>query len=197
MKYSWLLIFCFLAFPVYAFAHGGVQKQAGNTTVYISQNPISPLVGEQVHITFVLKQGLNAPLRNMPVILTLIDTYYGDESRDKIILKKSETTDANGAFEFQYIFSKQNYFDVDVSFVDPTTKTRVSTGYLIQPREFGRALEDYVPPVAPTFYDQASNTVGPFLYVLFGVVLAFGVGKGFALYRRIFLEKSSKDSFIS
>ncbi len=133
-KIKLFLLFTGLAIPALTYGHGGVQKQAGNTTIYISQNPISPLVGEEIEITFVLKQGLNEPLVNADVELALIDTFYGDESRDKVILTQQKKTDANEAFEFSYRFNKESYFDVDLKFKDLKTGEIQQTGYLIQPR---------------------------------------------------------------
>jgi hypothetical protein len=120
--------------PTAVIAHGGVEKTTGKTSVYITQTPISPFVGEVVQFTFVLKQGINAPLRNLPVKLTLIDTYYGDESKDTVVLTERKQTDANGAFQFSYTFSKENYFDIDLAFIDPTDNTEQEVGFLIQPR---------------------------------------------------------------
>lgn len=123
-----------LLLPMLVVAHGGVEKTSGKTSVYITQSPISPLVDEEVHFTFVLKQGVNAPLRNLPVKLTLIDTYYGDESKDTVILTETKQTDANGAFQYSYTFNKENYFDIDLSFIDPTDNTEQEVGFLVQPR---------------------------------------------------------------
>lgn len=123
-----------LLLPMLVVAHGGVEKTTGKTSVYITQSPISPLVGELVQFTFVLKQGVNAPLRNLPVKLTLIDTYYGDESKDIVVLTEAKQTDANGAFQFSYTFTKENYFDIDLAFTDSTDNTEQEVGFLVQPR---------------------------------------------------------------
>lgn len=134
-KISLILTILLIIFsPMFAMAHGGVQKQAGNTTVYLSQNPISPLVGEEVSMTFVLKQGLNEPLTNLNVTLSVVDTFYGDATKDKTVLVEQKETDANGAFEFSYTFDKENYFDIDIKFNDPKTGEPQETGFLIQPR---------------------------------------------------------------
>lgn len=133
-----IIIFFALLLPQ-ASAHGGFQKQAGNTTVYITQTPVSPLVGEQVHLTFVLKQGLNEPLRQLPVTINVIDTFYGDESKDQVMHTEQKQTDFNGAFSFSYTFTKENYFDIDLAFTDPATGREEETGFLIQPRTAPKA----------------------------------------------------------
>lgn len=129
-----ILIVSFLAVPNIVLGHGGFQKQAGETTVYIIQNPVSPLVGEEVEFNFVLKQGLNSPLKNTEVELVVIDTFFGDEDKDKAIFNKTLRTDENGSIDFNYTFSKENYFDIELNFTDPKTQKRVTTGFLIEPR---------------------------------------------------------------
>lgn len=140
-----LAIFIFTTLlPSIAIAHGGVQKSAGNVTIYITQSPISPFVGEQVQFTFVLgKIDSLDRLRQWPVTLTLIDTFYGDESKDKVILTEQKATDANGAFQFTYTFPKENYFDVDLKFKDPITGKEENTGFLVQPRLATNTHTDY------------------------------------------------------
>lgn len=130
-----LLLTVIFVLPITAFAHGGVEKQSGNTTVYLTQSPLSPIVGETVQFTLVFNKGENIErLKNYPVTLSLIDTFYGDESKDKIILTQEQQTDVNGAISFEYTFNKENYFDVDLKFKDPVTGENQDTGFLIQPR---------------------------------------------------------------
>ncbi len=143
-----LMLFA-LAFTFYftitssVFAHGGVEESDGPVTVYISQEPISPLVGEKVKLHFTLKDksieiengDLSMQnLKNIPVTISVIDTYFGDESKDKVILKKELKTDENGGFSFEYTFDRENYFDIDLDFVDSSGKNR-EVGLLIQPRK--------------------------------------------------------------
>ncbi len=124
-----------------ALAHGGVSKNIGHAVVYLNQEPLSPLVGERVKFSFALQDTKGAALVNLPVQLTLTDTYYGDESKDKVILTQPVISDVNGDFEFAYTFTKQNYFDLDLDFADPITKATLNTGFLVQPRT--------APPGAP------------------------------------------------
>lgn len=138
------LVTSFLIFQLatLAFAHGGFEKRAGNIVVSVSQDPISPLVGEKVKMYFSfrdesipVKQSLNEQdLTNWPVTLSVIDTYYGDQSKDKTIFKKDLKTDANGGFSFEYTFNKENYFDIDLRLKDSQGKDQ-ETGFLIQPRK--------------------------------------------------------------
>jgi hypothetical protein len=125
----------------------GIEKSAGDVTVYVFQGPISPLVGEKVKLTFALrdksvkiKESLSEQnLKNHPVTLSVIDTFFGDESKDKKIYKKEFRTDANGNFSFEYTFDKENYFDIDLDFKDNKGVTQ-EVGFLIQPREAGQTI---------------------------------------------------------
>lgn len=130
-----LLTFALFFSPGLVYAHGGVEKRAGNVTIYLTQNPISPLTGEKVQFTFVANKGDNIDrLANFPVTLSLIDTFYGDATKDKTILTENFTTDPNGAFQFEYVFNKENYFDIDLKFKDPVSGKNEDLGFLIQPR---------------------------------------------------------------
>lgn len=133
-------LFLFL-FPSITFAHGGFQKQAGSVIVSIIQNPISPFVGEKVTFSFSLidtavpiKQSLDEQnLANWPVKLTLIKSFVGDQSRDRVILQKNLTTDVNGDFSFEYSFPEEAYYDIEFSLKDAKGQTQ-ETGFIIQPR---------------------------------------------------------------
>jgi len=124
----------FLTSAMVALAHGGSSKNVGNAIVFLNQSPISPFVGEPVKMSFALTDNNYRALANLPVTLSLIDTYYGDATKDKTILRQSLTTDANGDFEFDYTFPKENYFDVEISFGDPKNGQNDLTGFLVQPR---------------------------------------------------------------
>ncbi|HYV33346.1 MAG TPA: hypothetical protein VE973_00660 [Candidatus Limnocylindria bacterium] len=133
-KIFFIISLIILVTPMLALAHGGVSQNIGNVIVYLNQSPISPLVGEKVDMNFVVRDISNQPLSKLDVKLTLIDTFYGDESKDKEILQQNFKTDNNGAFDFSYTFNKENYFDVDLDFVDPITHKSENTGFLVQPR---------------------------------------------------------------
>src|SRR5260221_1431830 len=109
-------------------ANGGYEKRAGDITVYINQSPISPLVGENVKMNFVFKEeGKIQALSDFNVDLSVIDTYYGDQRKDRVIFKKSFVTDVNGSYDFDYTFHKENFFDIEFSFKDPAGNIQ-STG---------------------------------------------------------------------
>lgn len=135
-KAIYLFLFILALSPLYLSAHGGVEKSVGNVTVFLSQDPISPLVGEEVRMTFVFanKQDVLERHPNLEVQLTLTDTFFGNASLDKIILEKTLTTNANGGIEFSYTFNKENFFDVDMVFTDPSTGLEENIGFLVQPR---------------------------------------------------------------
>jgi hypothetical protein len=118
------IIFCLGAQHV--LAHAGVMKAAGDTDVVLYQMPISPLVGEAVEMTFVFTEhDKNDQRRNFPVTLKLIDTFRGDESKDTVLETKSLMTDVNGAITFTYVFPKENFFDIELSYADQNGKEQV------------------------------------------------------------------------
>ncbi|MCE9643039.1 MAG: hypothetical protein K8Q97_01795 [Candidatus Andersenbacteria bacterium] len=121
--------------PISAFAHGGVEKVVGDTIIFLNQTPLSPFVGEQVHLPFVFTNSkTDAPLSNLPVEVTVTDTFLGDESKDTIIYSAQATTDVNGVLDFSYAFSRENYFDIDLHFTDASGMQQ-ETGFLVQARE--------------------------------------------------------------
>lgn len=137
MKYIAILSLFVLAFlPFSAQAHGGVEKSAGSVVVYLTQEPLSPMVGEKVAMTFVFEDKMSgAKIENLSAELKLIDTVHDNPSQDKVILTKQVQTDANAAISFEYTFDKPNYFDVELSFSDPKTKEQEEVGFLVQTRD--------------------------------------------------------------
>ena len=131
-----LLVVMLALIPALTLAHGGVEKSAGagDITVYLTQQPLSPFIGEEVRMTFVVKKDPNEAIRNLDVELTLIDTFFNDVTKDTTISTEKMKTDANGAFDFYYTFNKENYFDVDLKFKHPETGEELDVGFLVQPR---------------------------------------------------------------
>src|SRR6478609_2911605 len=86
---SWAFIlfsfFFFSAFlrPGLVFAHGGFVQVVGNTIVVLNQNPISPLVGENVDMNFALVDKNFKPLPNLKVRLDLIETAFNNAAQDQ------------------------------------------------------------------------------------------------------------------
>lgn len=116
-------------------AHGGVEKSVGGVTIFFSQNPISPLVGETVRMNFLFKDKVTFQnLIDTDVALAVIDTYRGDERKDKKIFEKIIKTDANGSLDFEYRFEKENHFDIELTFPDQKGQI-LTTGFLILPRQ--------------------------------------------------------------
>lgn len=134
MKKFLILIAVFGSFAASsALAHGGVAKNIGNFVVYLNQNPLSPKVDEPIKFSFQIVDAAGDPLVNQPVRVNIVDTFFGDATQDKIIEIKNFSTDVNGAFEFDYSFGQENYFDLDLDFKDPATGEELSTGFLVQP----------------------------------------------------------------
>ncbi len=135
-RFTLALMLGFLfATPLLSQAHGGVSQTVGNVVVHLNQTPISPLLGEEVTMNFSIRNLQNKPIPNLPIELNLTDTFYGDATKDKLILTKNFTTDVNGDFAFTYSYNKENYFDIDLNFQDPDTKQDEETGFLVQPRD--------------------------------------------------------------
>lgn len=150
MKWLTILILTIflITYPDIVLAHAGVFKRSGNTLITIYQNPISPLVGEEVKFTFAITDLDYNRIENLDLKLTLIDTYYGGESKDRIILTKQFKTDANGVFEFKYTFNeqnsfgeKENYFNIDLSFRDKDGKDQ-QIDFLVQPRDSNEQIQN-------------------------------------------------------
>jgi len=138
------LVFTLVSFfsPKIVYAHGGFEKRAGSVVVYVKQQPLSPLVGEKVQLWLSFRdegdtsaKNLNdQDLVNWPVQLSVIDTFYGNESKDTILYQKDFITDPNGGFSFEYTFTKENYFDIDLRLKDKKAMSQ-QTGFLIFPRD--------------------------------------------------------------
>ena len=132
------------------FAHAGVQKRNSEFIVTFYQSPISPLVGENVKVTFVVTDHNLNSQKGLEGRLNLIDTFYGDESKDKKILERTFKTDANGAFEFEYTFNKENYFNIELQFKGREEKVE-HVDFLVQPRKVKNS--DNIPlPTAVTIF---------------------------------------------
>lgn len=140
---TFLIALILISIPIISSAHGGVEKSSGNVTVFLSQSPSSPLVGEKVKMTFVFanKSNVLERIKNLDVEINLLDTFFNDATKDKTIFTEHNTTDANGAIEFEYTFNKENYFDVDLKFRDPTTNNMEELGFLIQVRTGNNQLD--------------------------------------------------------
>jgi hypothetical protein len=120
--------------PALIGAHGGVSNQAGNVVIFLTQQPLSPLINEEVRMTFSVK---NKDLSSMPgteVGLRLIET-NNDPALDKTILSETRTSDVNGNFDFNHKFSKEEYYDVELTVSDPVTGEPAVIGFLVQPRQ--------------------------------------------------------------
>jgi len=129
----WLALFLLLGFalsPISADAHGGMQQNTDDAVITLYQEPLSLVIGEHVALSFVFSDKSDNRLRNMPVKLTLIDTYHGNAKKDKTLLTKTYTTDANGIINFNYTFWKPNYYDFDLDF--RAANRDQQAGFLVQ-----------------------------------------------------------------
>lgn len=129
-----LILFLTVFAPTTALAHGGVEKTAGDVTIVLNQDPLSPFAGEAVKMNFTFLDTKRERLKNFTATLTLTDTFMGDASKDKVVLTQPVQTDVNGDYEFDYTFNKANYFDIDLDLKD-SSGTDQSTGFLVQTRD--------------------------------------------------------------
>lgn len=135
-SYIYIFMAILLLTPLRVLAHGGTEKSSGNTIVFLTQNPISPLIGEQVRMNFVFapKDNILERRRNLPVTLVLKDTFYGDETKDEVLLTREFKTDANGSFNFDYTYGAEGYFDIELQFLESENGSPQKIGFLVQPR---------------------------------------------------------------
>ncbi len=125
-----------------SFAHGGFMKEAGSVKVYVKQVPVSPLVNEKVKFNVAFRDAAipdggeinKQDLAYKPVTVRVVDTFYGDESKDKVVSTKVYMTDRTGTIEFSETFTKENYFDIDFAIKDDKGEVQ-KTGFLVLPRD--------------------------------------------------------------
>jgi len=130
-----LVFSVFLYFSQSVLAHGGVEKSAGNILVTLFQTPLSPLVGEKVNFAFILTNPAKTKvLKNKRARIVVTQTTTGDASKDKIVYTQTVKSDVNGTINFDYAFSKTNYYDIDLELGKPNDEAN-TTGFLVQPRE--------------------------------------------------------------
>ena len=129
-----------MAMPAFVVAHGGFEKIVDDYIVSFTQDPLAPLVGENVTIYVQLMDKDFQPIKDTDVTLTITDTSTNDPASDVVIFNDRYRTNVNGAFNFNYRFNKENYFDVEVAFIDGKTGREEQTGYLLEPRTVPKQL---------------------------------------------------------
>ena len=174
-KLLFMFLLGWLIAPSLVLAHGGVEKSSGNTTVFLTQSPLSPLVGEKVNMTFVLGRpgGSLERLAGVEVLMTVTDT-GANESQDKEIYSIRKTTDVNGAVVLEYTFSKENFFDVELAYHDPANNHDEEVGFLVQTRAAGESVSQ----TGEQPGQQQSSGPTPMKSDVPGLIIAFVVGLG-------------------
>jgi hypothetical protein len=132
-----MLAAALLAVPVSAWAHGGVEKTVGTVRIYLNQAPLSPLVGEEVSMSFVFAPASDslARLADIGVEISVIRTTFDRPEEDEVISTQKFATDANGGIDFRHVFPTADYYDVELKFTDPVTAQEAVDGFLVQPRQ--------------------------------------------------------------
>jgi hypothetical protein len=129
-----VLFLVLLSLPGMLLAHGGVSNQSGDVIVFLTQQPLSPLLNEDVRMTFAVKTLDLVVMPGVNVNLRLIET-NSDSAQDKTIASETKTADVNGNFDFTYKFTKEGYYDIELVVPDPVTGEPAVMGFLVQPRQ--------------------------------------------------------------
>lgn len=129
-----LIFFISALIPVSSYGHGGVSNQSGDYIVFLNQQPLSPLVGEEVKFSFALKDKLFEALPGRVVEVDVIENKDEDPANDVKINSQEFVTDVNGSFAFAYTFPKESYYDVEISILDPAAEPTL-VGFLVQTRK--------------------------------------------------------------
>lgn len=130
---AWAIALLFF-FPGTALAHGGIQRLSGASVVTCYPQPLAPLVNESFQIDCTIS---DTDLKSLPGIagnLRLTEAASADPAQDREILARSFTTDENGSLHFSYTFPRSSYFDLELSYPDPSG-TNQEVGFLFQPRQ--------------------------------------------------------------
>ncbi|MBI2984151.1 MAG: hypothetical protein HYY50_00810 [Candidatus Kerfeldbacteria bacterium] len=129
-----LLISLVLLWPVTALAHGGVQQHVGDTHVTLIQQPLSPLVGEPVQLSFVVSDQDSQPLPKESLTVRVIET-SPDANRDREVARTQLTTDSNGVAAWNFVFPAERLYDLALDLPDATTDNDHAIGFLVEPRD--------------------------------------------------------------
>lgn len=111
-------------------AHENNDIIAKDYKVSIKHEPLSPLAGEEVKVTFELEtQGGIKPANFNGKFIIKKETSL----ENKVIYQKAAQTDANGVAGIRYKFSEEGYYDIEYIWGDDPEKD--SAGVLLQVRE--------------------------------------------------------------
>jgi hypothetical protein len=114
-----IFLFVFLLLPNHALAHTGQEQAIGNYKVEISQNPLSPFVGENVQVTFTLENSAGKALEGLKGKIVIKETtikLYEEKDTElgsKIIYEENGITDTSGNVGISYKFKKEGVYDVE------------------------------------------------------------------------------------
>ena len=127
-----------LSLPLPSFAHNENENSSDEHIVEVSQDPLSPLMGEKVRIEFIIKDKQGIPAANLGGELTVKKRnnrkLVGNDTKQDvdIVYQRSDSTDRQGTIEISYLFKDEGIYDVEFSWDKETKKD--SVGKLIQVR---------------------------------------------------------------
>lgn len=158
MKVIFSFFFCaflIFSFPLNAvFAHEGHDHEAiTNYHVTVSQQPLSPFVGEKVEVTFTVKDENNQPVKNVRgefvITKTTVQQFTNQTAtqEEKELAKSSGTTDQDGIATIDYTFPEEGLYNVAFVWGEDREKERASmqiftrdpTSYFL-PQELGKRI---------------------------------------------------------
>jgi len=129
-----VMIFTFGFLP-WAYAHVSFGEYAGNYAVAWVPEPRSPFVGEEVEMTFYLRD-LRGYSVNEPFIVTVViqETFADDKERE--IFTASPETVQDGIYKINYRFTRSGNYRVEFNFGKPDEPNVIrDTIYDIEVRE--------------------------------------------------------------
>jgi hypothetical protein len=144
MMSRYLVIFSFLVaftllYPQQVLSHSGIGQEVGNYHISFTQEPLSPLIGENVKVTVRVTDENDKPVSNLKgnVIIkkTVIKRYVGKdaEQEQKEIYKKPGITDTDGSVGIAYTFNEQSLYDIE--FIWGQHEATESAGLELFPRD--------------------------------------------------------------
>lgn len=165
-----LLVAFTLLSPQQALSHSGIGQEVGKYHISFTQEPLSPLVGENVKVTIRVTDENDEPVSNLKGNLiikkTVIKQNVGKdaEQEQKEIYRKRETTDTDGNVGIAYTFNEQSLYDVEFSWGQ--NEETESAGLELFPRE----------PHSFTSINEDLKQIWLFVGIAFSGVIAGSIG---------------------
>jgi hypothetical protein len=140
MKYiSIILLFILIIFSInHVSAHTELPQPIGEYKVNISQDPLSPFVGEEIKVIFTLEDKNGSQVKSLKGTVKInkhaVEKYTSGDSESEVheIYEQAIITDNNGKAVISYSFKEEGYYDVEFIWGKEESE---SVGRLISVRE--------------------------------------------------------------